>query len=1198
MKRFRKSLIASPPPPSARGLSNNLNSFCTAILLSMGLLITYANPAFGQNQLKKWCIPPNAIDIQNQTFSALPMNSYSGGSDMPSNLIYDKSGNLVLFVVGENIYDKNGYLIDNFSNLTNKTFNAFGEIAIIPAPCDCNYYWVVETDLDISGSPTQASYYTETYAALIDMNQTNPNLPNGMGIVIKSQLLSGGPCTGNHCAFSEIAVSPPKINQQNHYSYSLYIFNWEGLQKFNVECIGESTHTNPADYMLIYQDAAFYTTWSSTCGMSGEMNAEAELYPMANGTYRLALVSCQQTINIFDLDANGYVIQGSSNPLSITVKNFQGWSGINSITGLEFSENGQYLYFTSTFQTNNNPGYPYISYIDLNAINPSPTQLNVSNAIDFKTSFIELGYDHKLYFASSNRLATLDDSNLPTSIWTNNAMAIPVQGQPTFGSFNYYLLPDQIDGQNYDNIITGGYNFSSYTASGIATWTPILNPFNTNGGNTVYIENELRIPEGADITIQNMIFKFGPNGKVIVENAVNTGQIAGKLTLDNTVLTSADSACGTMWQGVRVWGVPWRLQNPNDPLAVYPSQGEFYMYNYSRIENAYTGLLLGKYGTNSKFDPAYGGGFTLCMNSEFRNNRVSVVLAPYNHNNYSTIRDGLFNYTNPLLNSLYEFEDFIRLFGVGSHYDRTTGKVDGNIHINDNVFTNGLYLSTPANKWGRAVYSYNSSMIFSNNIINNMFRGIDGRGIFNIYRFVHADNNTFNNTKQGILLRATINDAIDFNEFHVPDNTSTTINSTFAIKVDMSRGFDIVGNNIYTTQGYKAYGIIARESGSVKGFGGFIFMNNIYNNYRGIQSELFNAQLNIDCNYMENTGIGLSVNPQSPFGLLKDQGNGCNPWNIRPGNGFNIPCNNLPMHIRSTIDFKYFEDLDDQYPSDPLCVWNTWTNQQIVGYTSCFYDNKPVECVITNDTIFDSNILIKAYDSTADPAIKQIYWNRLFRAYIMESASDSILFSMLDSFNTRDGLYAKIGFYYDLQNYTSVQNILDTMTLNNADDSLFYQYYFILNSAAQDGRTLYALDSTDITALNNLVDQTASYMVTLPENTISYYSGQNYNTAAEDWGQNKKLQNDKNGLSGKISIYPVPADNLINIDGLIDKPYYNLLSIQIYDVSGKIILQGMLSELLTNDQINVSNLRNGIYSLSVLENNKVISSKKIVIIHD
>jgi len=1113
---------------------------------------------------------------------------------MPANLIYDKSGNLVLFVVGENIYDKNGYLIDNFTNIagfTNKQFNPYGEIAIIPAPCDCNYYWIVATHLDISNPGP--GYYTETYSVLIDMNQPNPNFPgtNAMGTVIKHQSISGGPCTGLHCAFTEIAVTPPKSNQQNQKSYFLYVYNWEGVQKFIVDCKPDSITSDPAQRIRMYQDPTFTTNWTSACGMSGELNAEGEIFSNSDGTYRLALVSCQQIITLFDLDANGYVMAGN-NPIEINVSGFQNYGQIHKITGLEFSENGRYLYFTAAF--NNNTGnLPYISYIDLTAANLSPVPLNVSSAADFKSSFIELGYDHKLYFATYNRLASLADSDNPNSAWTNNALPVTIQGQQTFNYLNYYLLPDQIDGLNYDDVVATGYDYSSYTASGTATWTPNQNPFNTNGGNTVYIENELRIPEDANITIQNMVFAFGPNGKVIIENAVNTSHTAGKLTIDNTVLTAADTVCGNMWQGVRVWGVPWRPQNPFDPNALYQSQGEFYMMNNSRIENAYTGILAGKYGSTTDFDLNYSGGYVQCMQSEFRNNRVSVEFAPYNSDDYSYIVRCDFENSKPLFNPAYEFTSFIRIEGM--HIPSTPPYST----ISGNTFTNSLYQSLPADKWGTGVYSFNSSFSFDNNTVNNLFRGIDGNGILNPKRVITAKDNVFNNTEQGILLRGTLNDYIYRNEFHVPDHTSSLITNTFAVKADNTLGITILDNNVYTTQGYQAYGIIARETGSNSTFSGLIKLNYIYDTYRGIQTELFNTQLSLRCNYMENSAIGLSVNPQSPFGALKDQGTACNDPTTLPGNEFNIPCNNTPVHIRSTIDFVYYEDEDDIYHSVPSCVWNVWTNQQIVGYTSCGKDGKVVSCVLTiADTISNSDTLKALYLNENDPELKNQYWSKLFRAYVLEGASDSVLFSMLDTLSTKDGLYARIGLYYDAQNYTAVQNILDTMSLGNADDSLIHDYYSILNAAAQAGRGLYALDSTDLLDLNNLINQSASYMTTIPENILKQYNGYTYDTNAEDWAQNKMgiIENDQ--TIDQLSVYPIPADKVIRIENMNGNALSGSLFIHIYDISGKVVIQGQLIDLLTNHQLDVSNLNEGLYFMSVVDKEELVLNRKILIIHE
>lgn len=566
-----------------------------------------------------------------------------------------------------------------------------------------------------------------------------------------------------------------------------------------------------------------------------------------------------------------------------------------------------------------------------------------------------------------------------------------------------------------------------------------------------------------------------------------------------------------------------------------------------------------------------------------------MEIAPFNKDNYCNVVRCHFKNVNLLLDPVYEFKGFVRiqdvqLFGSG---------------ISGNIFTNDLYQSLPADKWGFGMYSFNSKCNFLDNTLNNLFRGIDANGIFNPDRAISVSNNVFTNTEQGVLLRGTVNDLIFQNEFHVPDYTSSLITNTFAIKADNAWGLSIIENNIYTTQGYQAYGIIARETGSNSTFAGNIRSNNIYNTYRGIQTELFNTQLSLKCNYMENTGIGLSVNPQSPFGDLKDQGTGCPSSFKRPGNEFNIPCTNTPVHIRSTIDFKYFEDPDDPYPSDPLCVWNVWTNQQIVGYKKCTKDNVLVSCILTiADTISNSDTLKALYLNENDPELKNQYWNRLFRAYVVEGASDSVLFSMLDTLNTKDGLYARIGLYYDAQNYTAVQNILDTMALGNADDSLVHDYYSILNAAAQAGRGLYALDSAELAAIATLIGQSSSYLNTIPENILKQYNGYAYDANAEDWAQNKKgfIGNDR--TIDQLSVYPIPTDKVIIIENMNGNAISGSLFLHIYDLSGKIVMQGQLTDLLINNQLDVSKLKEGLYFMSVIDNKEIVLNRKILIIHE
>ena len=101
------------------------------------------------------------------------------------------------------------------------------------------------------------------------------------------------------------------------------------------------------------------------------------------------------------------------------------------------------------------------------------------------------------------------------------------------------------------------------------TWTNGNNPFG-NTSNPVYIKDLLDIPTGANIAINNMEFRFGLNGKVIVHPGAT-------LTLNGTKFT-ASPTCNTMWQGVEVWG---DLSQPNNINA----QGKLVMQSFNSVQS-------------------------------------------------------------------------------------------------------------------------------------------------------------------------------------------------------------------------------------------------------------------------------------------------------------------------------------------------------------------------------------------------------------------------------------------------------------------------------------------------------------------------------------------------------------------------------------------------------------------------------------
>lgn len=87
--------------------------------------------------------------------------------------------------------------------------------------------------------------------------------------------------------------------------------------------------------------------------------------------------------------------------------------------------------------------------------------------------------------------------------------------------------------------------------------------------------------------------------------------------------------------------------------------------------------------------------------------------------------------------------------------------------------------------------------------------------------------------------------------------------------------------------------------------------------------------------------------------------------------------------------------------------------------------------------------------------------------------------------------------------------------------------------------------------------------------------------------------NELDASNFNFSIYPNPANNLINLNFVQQNPlpeYYEII-----DVSGKIVAKEKIYS--TNTQINVSQLPSSIYLIHLIEKGKIISSKKISINH-
>lgn len=92
----------------------------------------------------------------------------------------------------------------------------------------------------------------------------------------------------------------------------------------------------------------------------------------------------------------------------------------------------------------------------------------------------------------------------------------------------------------------------NFATAATATWSPNNHPFTGFAGTVtdpIRINGDINLLSNANITMQNLFFEFGPNGRIQLLCLTN----CASLIVDNCVL-DGDPTCQTMWQGIRVQG--------------------------------------------------------------------------------------------------------------------------------------------------------------------------------------------------------------------------------------------------------------------------------------------------------------------------------------------------------------------------------------------------------------------------------------------------------------------------------------------------------------------------------------------------------------------------------------------------------------------------------------------------------------------
>jgi hypothetical protein len=647
-------------------------------------------------------LEPNNLCVPGTIVPNDPTRLIDGYDGRPalasSNMMVDTNGRLLFFIVDGVIFNSKGFGVATLPGYNDIEYqylsgnenavHGSNEITIVPDLTNCDRYYILSVDTEDVGAflrndPQIVLYNTaseqiETFFPLTSLTSGN------------ALFTANGSVRGKmgYSRYANPAIAATKV-QENGSQFIIFSLG-------TYFAIAKTTADGLLPVSLIEKNLALE---------GGNINRpELEVYDLPNGNHILATQYSNATshnhIGLFTFNSDFTILLNED---IVPILGVQGPS-TTFVHGLEFSPNGQFLYFThnTTSQLSGQLKYINLSTLSIQNITvPSNINLQYSGIelqkVEVQNNFFETSF----LFATPNGLVKMNNPNSPSNVtFTNVSNFInPFNHGTTNAAFQsnqtkIYQLPDQIDDQDYSQLKYMSYDASIFYACESATWQPNTstsinnNPFTTGLSTVVFIEKELRIPAGKNITIKNMIFKFAPGAKVIVDRSTSTTTgTGGNLTLDNTTFT-VDDRChdDLLWMGVEVEGHPSVSQFTSNS-----KQGFLFLKNKSVISHAFVGALASRriVGDDPYSDGeiAFNGGIIIAKNSSFLNNRCGIQILDYNS---PTNSNNLSNFDKCTFKVDDEYKLLESKFFVFSYLREING-----VTFKGNLFKNDIFIDEP-----------------------------------------------------------------------------------------------------------------------------------------------------------------------------------------------------------------------------------------------------------------------------------------------------------------------------------------------------------------------------------------------------------------------------------------------------------------------------------------------------------------------
>jgi subtilisin family serine protease len=249
---------------------------------------------------------------------------------------------------------------------------------------------------------------------------------------------------------------------------------------------------------------------------------------------------------------------------------------------------------------------------------------------------------------------------------------------------------------------------------------------------------------------------------------------------------------------------------------------------------------------------------------------------------------------------------------------------------------------------------------------------------------------------------------------------------------------------------------------------------------------------------------------------------------------------------------------------------------------------------------------LKYYNIEATQAKNQVLW-----AYNVLSVLDSTV-NYTDSIitflaNETDVHSRKqlIATYYAIGDYSNASQYLTALPQTTDELIQFKAYYELLIAIAVDERNIYQLNSEEIAALQAIA-ATQSSAAHAAQGILTLVNGEVFDYVIERLEDDdlfssnhasNALQKNESIQHNHFDVFPNPANNSFVVKYEIDKDTQDERTIQLTDITGKIIFSKTIAKINGNIEISTASYSNGLYFIQLYSGSSIVAVTKIIIHH-